>query len=333
MDDELTNRRGLIRGIAMRVATRARDAAAAHSELREQLASLDGPGPAEAASYAPEQPPKFLPAQLTERCVRPEELPALADDYGLAHRRDALLALCRLSVRLGPSASSEPAPSPPVHPWPSWRAAPLPALLSLDLAEVAAVCPRIELPATGSLSVFFATGDSPSGLALDDRGACQVVLGPGSQSDSRIVKPSGELTLPRVWAEPVDALDLSSDEQASWERLRLRLAELQGVHAFDAQSTPRAIHRALGWPDERGGSMPLACALLEEGIELGGQHPATHPRAQELAARAGEWRLLLQLTAEPRLGWVWGGKDRLYIWIRDRDLAVGDFGRVRAFVP
>ena len=78
--------------------------------------------------------------------------------------------------------------------------------------------------------------------------------------------------------------------------------------------------------------MPLACALIDEGIDLAGEAPAMHPRARELASRAGEWRLLLQLTAEPQLAWVWGGKDRLYVWIKERDLALGEFGRVRAFV-
>ena len=318
--------------MATQLARRAQAAAAAQSELREQLASLDPLGTLEDPVSADAEPPTILPAQPTERCASYAQLLELADDCGLAQRRDAVRDLCRLSVRLAPSASSEPAP-PPVELWPSFRGAPLPPLLSLDLAKVSTTCPGTELPATGTLSVFFATGDSPSGLALDDGGACQVVLSPESRTDPPLLDVSGELMLPRAWAEPVEALELGSDEQPAWERLRRRLAELQGVEAFDVQSSPRAIHRVLGWPDERSGAMPLACAVLDAGIELAGQAPSAHHRAKELAARAGEWRLLLQLTAEPRLGWIWGGKDRLYVWIKGRDLAAGDFGHVRAFVP
>ena len=212
-------------------------------------------------------------------------------------------------------------------------------LLRLDLAQMRAVCPRLELPETGSLLVFFATGDSPSGLELDHLGACQVVLSPEplpagpEPSESWTMQSSGELTLPRVWAETVDSLALTAEEQGSWERLRLRLAERQGVLAFDAERPPRAIHRVLGWPDERDGWMPLACALIDETIELGGRPPAMHPRAAEFVPRAAEWRLLLQLTADPGPGWAWGGRRRLYLWIKETDLAKGDFSRVRALVP
>jgi uncharacterized protein YwqG len=72
--------------------------------------------------------------------------------------------------------------------------------------------------------------------------------------------------------------------------------------------------------------------LIDEGIELAGLPPGMHPRASELAAHVGDWRLLVQLTAEPRRGWVWGGRDRLYVWIKEADLAAADFSRIRAFV-
>lgn len=336
MDDELTNRRGLMRGIVRQVARRAREAATAHAEIREQLESLNPSGPLVMAEHivaTRDERGTFLPAQLTERCATREELLRLADEYGLTRTRDAVREHCRASVRLQPSAPTAASARPALDSWPSWRGAPLSLLLALDLAELTAVCPETDLPESGSLCVFVATGDSPSGLARDDAGRCQVVFSTEPVHGCPMAEVSGELTLPRVWAESVDALGLNRDEQAAWEQLRLSLAELQGVCAFDAESSPRAIHRLLGWPDERDGWMPLACALIDEGIDLAGQPPAVHPRAQELAPRAGEWRLLLQLTEEPRLGWVWGGKGRLYVWIRERDLASGDFGRLRAFVP
>ena len=339
MDDELTNRRGLMRGIARQVAKRAREAATAHAEIRDQLGSLDSSGPleipgsAEAVVIPLDEDGTFLPAQLTHRCATQEDLLELADEYGLAHRRDAVREHCRVSVRLKSSPPSEPAAWPAWDSWPSWRGAPLSLLLALDLAELGALRPEAELPAAGTFCLFGATGDSPSGLRLDDAGRCQVVLSTDPVHGCPTVEASGELTLPRVWSESVDALGLSSDEQEGWEQLRLSLAELQGVRAFDAESTPRAIHRLLGWPDERDGWMALACALIGEGIDLAGRPPAMHPRASELGPRAGEWRLLLQLTEEPQLGWVWGGKGRMYVWIRETDLAVGDFGQLRAFVP
>lgn len=345
MDDELTDRRGLIRGIAKQVAKRAREVATARSEIRAQLGPLDEPDAHTDAASADPDIRRFHPALLTERCASQEDLLALADECGLSDWRDAVSARCRPSVRLAPPGVAEQlrrrrgeAGLAPHVSWPPWKGAPLTLLLRLDLTETRAVCPSLELPATGSLCAYFVTGDSPSGLALDHRDACRVVFNPEpsptrqERSTFPTVGASGELTLPRVWAESVDALGLSSEEQGAWERLRLRLAELQGVQAFDTESRPRAIHRVLGWPDERGGCMPLACALIDAGIELGGQPPATSPRAPEFAARAREWRLLLQLAAEPRLGWDWGGKDWLYLWIRDADLAAADFSNVKALV-
>lgn len=344
MHDDLTNRRGLMRSIAIQAARRAREMAIAKAQINQQLAPRGATDPLADAASTGSPLPEFLPAQLTERCASCEELLELIDEHGLADRRDAIRARCRASLRLAPPVAGERfAPGAPGAgrvpevEQPSWRGASLAPLLRLDLAEARAACPSLQLPATGNLLVFFLTGDSPSGLELDHGGACQVALEPSSggqeQSASPIVDLSGELMLPRVWAESVDALGLSTEDQASWERLRRRLAEHQGVTAFDLESPPRAIHRVLGWPDERDGWMPLACALIDAGFELDGRPPAIHPRAREFSTRAGEWRLLLQLTAEPGLGWIWGGRDRLYLWIRERDLAAADFSRIRAIVP
>lgn len=67
MDDELTNRRGLIRGIALQVAQRARELATAQSEMGSQLPSL-GTSASPADAVAGDQTLRMLlPAQSTER--------------------------------------------------------------------------------------------------------------------------------------------------------------------------------------------------------------------------------------------------------------------------
>lgn len=314
------------------------------SEARAQLTQPIGPDvPSEPVTST--SMPRLLPAQLTDRHVTCDELLELAAESGLASRRGAIRRLCRRSVRLAASTDGArrgvEAASLPAHlSWPEWRGAPLALRLVLDFAEIARTSGASELPATGTLFVFLSAEQPPSGLALEHSGSAQVMFDSDTRSsphlrpDRRLVQSSGELVLPRVWAESVEALGLEGDEQAAWQDLRLRLAERQGVVPFDAGSEPRAVHRVLGWPDERSGWMPLACALLDAGLDLTGHHAATHPRAADFAERTGDWRLLLQLTADPGLGWDWGpGHERLYVWIKERDLRDRDFSRVRTIIP
>jgi uncharacterized protein YwqG len=73
--------------------------------------------------------------------------------------------------------------------------------------------------------------------------------------------------------------------------------------------------------------MPITCELTASGRDATDLVAAD----DDVGARAGRWRLLVQLTAGAEGPWNLGGEaGRLYVWITDEDLRAGDFSRVRA---
>lgn len=249
-----------------------------------------------------------------------DELLAMAGDGGLGGRLDAVQDLARPSVRLtlGDAQAAAHASclgDAPAHPGDSFCPA------HIDLAEAAAVLGTDGPFTAGTLSCF-AQADGEWRVVVDAER-------PASQR-WRPIDLTAELQLPRVWAAPVQALDLDEAEHDAWQRLREQLAERQGVALHD-DAELQAVHRLLGYPDERRGDMPLRCELLARGHVLGDDPPLAHAMAAEAEPYVERWRLLLQLTIDDDLGWSWGeGRERLYLWIDERDLAGGDFARVRA---
>ena len=214
---------------------------------------------------------------------------------GLGDRADAVRALARHSVRLTPSADGRSSFGGDRY------------LAQLDLASIAALGAALRLPADGWL-VFSA-------------GAVAPAAGRAPDSGSQPLATAVELSLPRVWSAPVEALGLSADERIAWQKLRVWLAESQAVELHDSTPGFLALHRLLGYPDETGGDMPLMCELLAAGAELDEPYPRMHPLARELEAQALRWQLLLQLSV--------GDAERVYFWITADDLDAGDFTHVR----
>jgi hypothetical protein len=218
-------------------------------------------------------------------------------------------------------------------------------LARIDLAQAAAVLGDDgHLPTDGALWCFAPLDAGPLSEPGDLKShdvvvqwgeatlATTVSRDPGVPPSCRSIELTPELQLPREWSDSVQALGLDEAEHDGWHRLRRQLAERQGVAVHDSTHVFQVIHRLLGYPDERRGDMPLACALLERGYVLGEDPPLAHPYAAEAAPHAGRWQLLLQLSADDELGWSWGRRrERLYLWIDERDLAYGNFARVRAF--
>lgn len=202
-------------------------------------------------------PPAARPARLTTL----KELDRLAGECGL--RLDDVRALARVSVRLTPVRERTS----------SFLGGD--AEVALDLAAVARVV-TTGLPESGTLWCY----------------ADRVVVRDEPAQGSVPLSLSAELTLPRVWAAPVQALGLSSDEATGWEELRARLAALQGVEPPPA---PDHVMRLLGYPEERTGDMPGLCG-------------------------DGDWRLLLQLPA--------GDEKRRFVWVPES----WELGRAVAFV-
>lgn len=295
-----------------------------------------------------------------------EDVMRMAADAGLVRHVEAVCALARQSVRLVP-ADDDPdsvaapavrsrfggAPDLPADvAWPRWRDAPLTFLAQLDLAEVAAAGLTADagLPDGGLLLLFSAADVAPSGLRPDHFGSTRALLvdaakaaaaganalsapaGPSLPAAPARLALSVEWTVPSTRTEQVKALGLDAAEQAAWERLRAALSERQGVELEDAGDELLALHRLLGAPDDPRGRMPLACELTARGIDADDPTArADQALAAECAASAARWRLLAQLTADERLGWNWGaGRERLHLWVDERDLAAGVLAGVRA---
>jgi hypothetical protein len=283
-----------------------------------------------------------------------QEFLALCEDAGLPENRAAAAQeLIRPSVRLtrgepgaaGPGASRfGGAPDlPPGFEWPRWRGRELAFLGQLDLAAVAGCIPEAGLTAGGLLLVFYDAARKPSGLEPGHVGSCRVVLAaeglplepaPGEREAFGLcpLVLSRELTLPPAHSFQLDPLDLDENEFAAWGLLRLRLAEHQGVVLEERSPGLLALHRLLGHAEPvYGREMELDCQLAANGLDLTDGEGYADPKRDELEPGAGEWRLLLQLSSDPELGWDWSEPfGRFYVWIRLDDLLAGEFDRVWA---
>ncbi len=357
------SRRAFFKGLLGEAAARARDL---HETLgpMSPLNRLDVPGGFGAPTApvddvadddfgvaAVARPPR---ARAASRCAGVDELLALAEEAGLGARAADVRRLARHRVHLTPVEPSQPAapgasrlggtpPLPASVEWPSWQGAPLDFLLAVELAEAALPGGDAPLPPAGSLLVFHDLVGAPTGLRPDERGATQVVFvepaeAAAEPSDDALAMPAGcavelagELVLPRVWTEAVQALDLDDAEHDVWEPLRNRLAAAQGAESPHALTAPLLAHHLLGYPDETMGDMPLACELLAGGHDVSDGFPHAHPLATELEARSGRWQLLLQLSVDEHLGWPTDAPDgRLYLWIDGDALRRRDFTQVVA---
>lgn len=272
-----------------------RDALAAAPKVAPKpfaiAAALSDPAEAEAVATPPLAP---TPA-IASGPVTLDSLVMQAAVAGLADHAEAVRTLARHSVRLTPAADGRSSFGGDQY------------LAQVDLASVAALGAAPHLPADGWL-MFSAD-------------AVAVVSARAPDSGSQPLAASVELSLPRVWSAHVEAIGLSTDERIAWQKLRVWLAESQGLELHDSTPGFLVLHRFLGYPDETGGDMPLVCELLEAGVELDEPYPRMHPRARELEEQARRWQLLLQLSL--------GDTERVYFWITAEDFDAGDFTRVR----
>jgi hypothetical protein len=327
------DRRSFLREL-LRGATRAagelgamRDAAG--SDLQQWESGLD---------FTPGVEPAPLPAAPTTRLASPDDVRALCRELDREAWADQAAALARTSFRLTPGGgdgASWLGGSPPVPPdfeWPTWDGVELTFLGQVGLAEL----PDNPLPRTGALQFFFALDRMPLGLRADEAGACRVVhvreehAGRASRvhrlPEARVLI-SAELTLPD---EPA-TFEVDGWALETWNDLRERLADAQGVELEELAPAYHALHRMLGHPDTFAGGMELDAELVSKGVDLDDE-PYADPRIEALSAGAADWRLLFQLSSDDELGVTFGSYERLFVWIREDDLRAGRFDEVRAFV-
>jgi hypothetical protein len=212
-------------------------------------------------------------------------------------------------------------------PWPLWQGERLTLVAQLDLTDPALRDVDLPLPVAGRLLFLWAAVQAPSGQLAAHGGAGRVLHVPSPGGATPATRLSVELTLPRVWAAPVQALGLDPIEHDGYLKLRRRIATIQDVELDDGFGRPIAYHRVLGYPNETGGLMPVTCELTASGRDAIDLDAAD----DDVGVRARRWRMLAQLTAGAEGPWNLGGEaGRLYLWITDEDLRAGDFSRVRA---
>ena len=296
-----TNRRGFLRALGLNAARGAQEVAATAAPLvraTSPLATLLDAHPSAAAAdgdatRGPERPDAAVPSW----CLSVDELRDLVLAEDLGHRAGEVAALTRRSLRLVPVRNPAHAcawlnldESVALADGPVVR---VPGESSLLLAQISLAAPALlgtELAGTGWISILV---DAETVEVSDwmssppRRGRIVMCDAPLGRENLRPMVFAAQLVLPRVWSEPVQALDLSSDEHDAYVRLRDRLAVRQGVEIEHGGGAEVAYHRVLGYPDETTGTMPADCALVDGD---------------------GPWRLLLQVSAGPT--------KRIYVWVR-----------------
>jgi hypothetical protein len=320
-----TNRRGFLRALVRNAGEAIADVAgAARDEQPDPPRRPPEPPPQPEGAVVASSAPLLRQAPAVTRTLTLEEVLDLAAEEGLEARRDALRDLARASTRLTPALEA-PATSTIGRPEESaHRDGTVATVADIDLSDPA--LPAGVLPDAGRLVVRIVV---PRRAAVARCGRAQVSIAEDEAAPEGLaVLLSTEVTLPRVWATPVQALELSDDEHERYVRLRERLAELQGVPADDDGADGIARHHLLGYPTETSGAMPLMCELVARGLD-----PETSPAevSAEIAGASARWRLLLQLTHAERSGVILGpGVTRLFLWISRDRLARHDLSEVWA---
>ena len=210
--------------------------------------------------------------------------------------------------------------------WPVWHERKLGFLARISLPELQLVRRIDWLPRDGALLFFYDVDEQPWGFDPQDRGGCAVLHVPDLESPATPTAKSEELfphmgigfrsieTLPSTERPEVDALSLSDQEfEEYW---KLRDAPFQGLPKHQLTGLPTPV---------QGDYMELECQLVSNGVYCGDSNGYNSPRAKELEAGAGDWRLLLQLDSDDDAGVMWGDCGTLYFWVRAQDAAEGRF--------
>lgn len=273
------------------------------------------------------------------------DLTALLDKHGLARVRDAILAASLPSIRMrakrvnememaeGASKIGGLPDLPPGTEWPVYRSRPLSFLAQINLAEVQSFPAARQLPAHGLLSFFYDAVEQPWGFDPADEGRWRVLYFPNaSQSLERTEWPEelddegrfdacavsfeeDDGTMPPLDSRLFAGLEFSDDERHKYVGL---LSALEGTQWYP-------IHRLLGHPETIQNDMQTECALVTNGVYLGGIVSYDDPKIQLLLQGYRDWLLLFQLDSEDDARMMWGDVGRLYFWIRATDLEKQNF--------
>ena len=243
------------------------------------------------------------------------------------------------ALALGASRLAGAADLPVGMSWPTHEDRPLALLAQIRLDEIAPLDPEGLLPHTGWLYFFHEGGEQVWGYDPKDRGGFRVFHVDVKESVlQRISPPEGVseymsdshpcslrfrrvVTLPDPADEDTRALGIGMDT-GSVRKVYCALLET----VIRGASKSEGFHHLFGYPQLVQGDMRLACQLVTHGLHFRKASAPPDGVAEELAAGAKDWVLLLQLDTDwAGPGWMWGECGRLYFWIRRQDLAARKF--------
>ncbi|WP_067461574.1 DUF1963 domain-containing protein [Actinomadura macra] len=236
----------------------------------------------------------------------------------------ALLPLARPALRLGGEGAVSvhlggPPLLPPGERWPEWEGRPLDFLGAVDFADLAVLGDIPGLPATGMAAFYYASeAPRPWGDAAGQRDGWRVFTGELQETST----PPGAPRYPQCVLGAAPFLSLPSPQEPVVRRLEQAysgcLHVYEQLHAAWSQhawpdDTP--VHQLGGWPALVQRPIGPDCLYASSGRDLDSLRPVELSPEDE--AIVDEWRLLLQLDSDTRLGWHWGDPGRVYFCARD----------------
>jgi hypothetical protein len=215
--------------------------------------------------------------------------------------------------------------------WPHGADRPLEFLLQLDFAELpwGRLKRSAWLPADGRLYAFLVP-DGP-----DRKDGVKLFYTPSEVSVQPAAAPEGVKTYPELpagfhrfraapsleWLGPeAEALDRQSGDQD----LQLEAG------GFTPPSFGGAEHYVGGYPQEiQWARLPVEAELSSRDVSSPWpvHHEYAAPVDAEIEKASKDWRLLLQISSDDRMGWHWVDAGQLYVLIRREDAKRRDFTR------
>jgi uncharacterized protein YwqG len=266
-----------------------------------------------------------------------DTLKKLISEHNLDHIAEPLLAAATAGLRIVKQPSrddflgtSRLGGLPDVGPdfvWPIREGRSLGFLAQINCAEVAPHDSDHSLPDSGVLHFFYDIQEQPWGFDPKDRGGAVVLYTSGGQLEASsppsdlapdaILPPIPVgfrpfLSIPGYGSAACDSLDLADGDSDAY-------SELYDAVTCEA-SGGQPNHQLLGHSNNVQGDMQLECQLVSNGLYCGDSTGYNDPRAKQLEAGAGDWRLLLQFDSDDDLNIMWGDCGMVYFWIRNSDL-------------